>query len=75
MTVDFRNKLTISYLVYVGILIGYGIFIYLVFPETKGLSAEAAALVFDGIPQAPSEESVVDSRNDDVKEDVYHTKA
>ena len=58
-------------MVYVGILMFYGVFIYLVFPETKGLSAEAAAVVFDGIPEAISQESIIDTRSDDIKEDVY----
>jgi hypothetical protein len=37
----------ISYAVYIGILVFYFFFIYLMFPETKRLSAEDASLVFD----------------------------
>lgn len=37
----------ISYAVYLGILAFYFVFIYMVFPETKGLTAEAASQVFD----------------------------
>lgn len=36
-----------SYGLYIAILVGYGVFVYFMMPETKRLSAEDAARVFD----------------------------
>jgi len=47
---SFADSITgsfLSYAVYLGIIAGYFVFIYTVFPETKRLTAEEAATVFD----------------------------
>jgi hypothetical protein len=62
-----------SYIVYIGILIFYGTFIYFFLPETKGLSAEAAAEVFDGPRASVSEESAVETLAQQ-EDDAYEEK-
>jgi hypothetical protein len=62
-----------SYFVYIAILIGYGVFIFFVMPETKGLSAEEAAKVFDGPERALSPEARVGTSEEkpELSDDVY----
>lgn len=62
-----------SYIVYIGILMFYGTFIYFFLPETKGLSAEAAAEVFDSPAASVYEESAVETLSKQ-EDDTYEEK-